>query len=355
MVARAACTAIVVSAALVEWAPWLSWRVPPPSLVAVGLYYAAAGLWLWSGSGRGRARWGGVSALAALWIATAPATAWHRPPSGWLRVTFVDVGQGDAILVQLPAGQSLAVDAGGAVPRFDTGDRVVVPAAWASGVRRLDWLAITHADLDHIGGAAALLRALRPREIWEGIAVRGDPQRAALESAAVDRDVVWRTLQAFDRVTSGRATLDVLSPARPDWERLRVRNDDSLVLAVRYGDVEFLLTGDISAQMESQLAAGLGDRSPLRVLKVAHHGSRTSSSEAFLEAYRPQIAVVSAGRTNPFGHPAPAVIDRLQAAGARIFRTDRDGAVVIETDGRDLVVRAAAGRVWRMRVSRTPA
>jgi competence protein ComEC len=279
-----------------------------------------------------------------------PATALRQPRSGLLRLTMVDVGQGDAILVQFPTGQSLLVDTGGAGTRFDVGDRVVGPTLWANGVRRLDWLAITHADLDHIGGAVALTATFRPREIWEGVPVPREPERRRLMLASP----VWRELQRHDRMRIGEVAIDVLNPPLPEWERQRVRNDDSLVLRLRYGDVDMLLTGDVGAETERVL--GLDEkRAPLRILKVAHHGSRTSSSAGLVDRYAPQVALISVGRGNPFGHPALDVVERLRAMGARVFRTDQDGAAVIETDGRSLTVRSMRGRVWTMRVWRTNA
>ena len=126
-----------------------------------------------------------------------------------------------------------------------------------------------------------------------------------------------------------------------------MRNDDSVVLRVRYGAVELLLTGDVSAEIERALLADREGARPLRVLKVAHHGSRTSSSPAFLEGYGPVAALISAGRGNTFGHPSPEVLARLDRVGATIFRTDRDGAVTVETDGRDLRVRTWTGVTWQ--------
>ena len=129
----------------------------------------------------------------------------------------------------------------------------------------------------------------------------------------------------------------VLNPPEPDWERQRVRNDDSIVLEVLYGDVAILLTGDISADIERAIVPRL-TLARVRILKVAHHGSRTSTSQELLDAWHPQIAVISCGRGNSFGHPAPEVIDRLQSMGARIYRTDLDGEVTIQTDGSSVTV-----------------
>ena len=133
----------------------------------------------------------------------------------------------------------------------------------------------------------------------------------------------------------GDVQLRVLHPPPPDWERRRVRNDDSVVLEVVYGDVAMLLTGDISADIERAILPQLS-LSRIRVLKAAHHGSRTSSSSALLEGWRPQIAAISCGRGNRFGHPTAEVLQRLESIGATVLRTDRDGQIRIETDGRSL-------------------
>ena len=290
-----------------------------------------------------------VFGLLVVLVASAPATWLSSPRGRWLRLTMVDVGQGDATLVQFPTGESLLIDAGGASARFDSGERIVSPVLWASGVRRLDWLAITHPDLDHIGGAASVSSTFRPRETWEGVPVPGERARSRL----MEVSRAWRQLQANDRLRIGEVTIAVLHPPLPDWERPRVRNEDSLVLLLRYGNVEVLLTGDIGADTERLLP--LDVRAPIRVLKVAHHGSRSSSSAALLERYAPHLALISAGRGNPFGHPAPDAVERLRRSGARIFRSDRDGATVIETDGRTMTVRSMRGRGWTIRVWRTAA
>jgi competence protein ComEC len=134
----------------------------------------------------------------------------------------------------------------------------------------------------------------------------------------------------------------VLSPPEPDWERRRVRNDDSVVLEIVYRDVAVLLTGDISAEVEREIVPLLTP-AKTRVLKVAHHGSRTSSSDELLSAWRPQFALISAGRGNTFGHPAPEVLRRLEAIGAQVYRTDRDGQITLDTDGHDVRVETFRG------------
>jgi competence protein ComEC len=343
-----AARALEWSSYLVERVPWLTWRVPPPSLSTTVVYYGAALLILRldrqsRGRSRARAAAAAVWAIAAMIMVTAPGTRLSAPPHGWLRMTTIDVGQGDGILLQFPSGRSLLVDAGGAPGGFDVGERVVTPTLWALGVRQLDWLANTHADLDHIGGTLAIAATFRPAEVWEGTPVPRNPTRRALHDAADRRAASWRALRRGDIVTVDGVEVAALHPALPDWERQRVRNDDSLVLRLRYGDTEMLLTGDIGEEAERGLIGDLDGR-PLRLLKVAHHGSRSSSSAAFLAAYRPAAAMISVGRGNGFGHPAPEVLARLAAIPAPVFRTDEDGAIVAETDGRTMRVHTVSGR-----------
>ena len=153
----------------------------------------------------------------------------------------------------------------------------------------------------------------------------------------------WANVHRGDRLLVDGVTIAAHHPAPADWERQKVRNDDSIVLDLRWRDVSVLLTGDIGRDVERTLA-GEAPAAPLRVLKVPHHGSLTSSSREFLQAVRPRIAVFSAGRANHFGHPAPAVLERYREVGAAIFRTDQDGAVMLDTDGYSIDVHTFTGR-----------
>jgi competence protein ComEC len=337
---------LVESSRLVDVAPWLSVEVMPPAWWLVGLYYVA--LIVLAGrpfTGR-RAAFLLVLPIAA--ILFAPAFAQRGAPlpaaDGLLRVAFLDVGQGDATLVRFPGGRTLLVDAAG-VPgsSFDAGERVVAPALRALGVRRLDTLVLTHADPDHVGGAASVLLRFAPGTIWEGVPVPPNLALRELAGLADAASAVWRTVQAGDADRVDGVDIRVWHPPPPDWERQRVRNDDSVVVELRHGDVSILLTGDIEREAERSLAPRLS-LAPIVVLKAPHHGSATSSTDPFIRAARPRAVVFSAGRRNPFGHPHPAVLERYRALGVEIFRTDVDGAVVVDSDGKAATVRTYTGR-----------
>ncbi len=346
VVAHVATVVLLRSAELLDVAPWLSWRVPPSSLWWTAAYYAAVCAALRGTTPQWRHRSAGVAAAVLAVIVSAPFVSWARPDAGWMRVSMLDVGQGDAILVQVPKGRSMLVDTGGTPGgTYDVGGRVVTPAVWALGERRLDYLALSHGDLDHVGGARSVLDDLSPDEIWEGIPVESSVELQTLRRDAHARHVAWRRVSAGHQLELGAVQITVRHPVQPDWQRVRVRNDDSLVLEVRYGDVSFLLTGDAGHEFESGPALTSPSGSPprVRVLKVAHHGSRTSTAASFLQQYVPRIALISTSASNTFGHPAPQVVARLREHDVHVYRTDRHGAVIVETDGREVRVRAVAG------------
>jgi len=160
-------------------------------------------------------------------------------------------------------------------------------------------------------------------------------------------DAQWANVYRGSRIVVDGVEIRAIHPSPADWERQKVRNDDSVTLELQWGDVSVLLTGDIGRAVEGEVARDL-EPAPIRVLKVPHHGSLTSSSAAFLRAVRPTVAVVSAGRANHFGHPAPAVLQRYREIGAEVFRTDQDGAITVETDGKELDIRTFAGRHFEL-------
>lgn len=277
--------------------------------------------------------------LALLWLVlllSSPALAAD------LVLEAIDVGQGDALLLTSPSGKRILVDGG--PPEAGP---VLAAALRRRGVDALDLLVISHPHLDHVGGLDDVLRVAPPKLVIDpGVvpshdAANDDPIGAyrALLRALKGMGVPHQVVRAGRRFDIGGAEVEVLGPPEPYIERTRSEpNANSLVLRVRYGEVFLLLTADAEPETERWL---LRDRKKLRaqVLKVAHHGGRHSSTREFLEAVRPQVAVISVG-ANDYGHPAPATLQRLADVGAKVLRTDRHGTVRITTDG--LAIRVEA-------------
>ncbi len=349
-VTHVAAVGLVRSASLVDFAPWTSQSVVTPMWWLIAAYYGFCCLLL-------RPRWWrigvtGVACAVTLMLMPPPfARPVSSPRAGTLRVVFLDVGQGDSTVIQLPDHRFMLVDAGGlAGTGFDIGERVVTPALLALGARSIDTLVLTHGDPDHIGGAPAVLRHFSPHHIWEGVPVPPHAGLRDVASVARAARMLWRTVQAADREVAGGAEIRVLHPPIPDWERQRVRNEDSIVVELRFGDISVLLPGDIGREAEQRLTPDLAT-APLTIVKAPHHGSATSSTQPFVDALHPAAVIFSAGRGNRFGHPAPPVVARYRAANAVIFRTDEDGAIVLDTDGRSVEMWTWSGR--RVRIQRT--
>jgi competence protein ComEC len=291
---------------------------PWPGVVAWGAALALARLgWAVRESHwRAARRLGGAASVLALVAVLVEVWPIVRPPDGRLRVTVLDVGQGDAIVVEAPDGRVLVIDAGpGGSGRLDTGERVVAPFLWNRGILRLAATVTTHDDVDHAGGMPALRRLFTVSEDWDAWAPGSGP-----------------------RFIGGVVVTALAPPAGAGAHGpRRRRNDEAVVLRLDHGLASFLLASDIGPAREAALVAG-GHPLQARVLKVSHHGARGSTTAAFLDAVRPAIAVISVGPRNSYGHPAPPTLARLAAAGAIVGRTDRDGAVILETDGRLLTV-----------------
>jgi competence protein ComEC len=245
-------------------------------------------------------------------------------------MTAIDVGQGDSILLVSPTGRTLLVDAGG-LPRWvhsdlDIGEDVVSPYLWSRAISRLDAMAITHPHADHMGGAAAILANFRPRELWLGDS--GDPEMTALlqHAQALGVRVVHR--QAGDKFDFGGAEVRVLAPGAE--ELATRRNDESLVMKLTVGKTSALLEGDAEKRSERQIA----EQEPeADLLKVAHHGSATSTIPLLLDRVHPRYAVISVGNRNTYGHPRGEVLARLGQAHVMTYRTDLNGAVTFYLDG----------------------
>ena len=250
----------------------------------------------------------------------------------------MDVGQGDAALIRTPAGHWILVDAGPADARWNAGTKVLVPLLRRLRITRLEAILLSHAHRDHVGGAAAVTDAvpvgvaLDPGESFEEAAYFG-----WLETIA-RRGVRWHPVVAGEQFQLDGVTFRLVHPPRVWASAGEDLNEDSAVLEVRWRDFRALLMGDAGIVAERAFA---GTVDAVDVLKVGHHGSRTASSADFLAEARPQVAVVSVGQ-NRYGHPTPEAMSRLQHAGARIWRTDREGHITVETDGHEFTVRGAS-------------
>jgi competence protein ComEC len=355
-IAHLGAAGLVCTASLVDLMPVLTWRVPAPAAGVIALYYAAFLAWFAAAYARrrrsvqlGRLLRGAavlMLVVSTIWILWSPlARLRGSRPTGLLRVTVLDVGQADAILVRFPDARTMLVDAGGsrAGGSFDIGMRVIAPVLWHHDVFRLDRFVLTHGDPDHIGGAVSLLRAFRIGEIWEGIDVPRDVALQQMHREAAARHIPGRQVRAGERLELGGTRLAIWHPSPPDWERQKVRNDDSIVMEIRFGQVSLLLTGDIGMEVERPLARRFAV-APLCVMKAPHHGSGASSSPALLAAVRPALAIFTVGPAAIKTPALEAVTSRYTAIGAKVLRTGEDGAVEVETDGREVRVATFTGR-----------
>ncbi|HYN21444.1 MAG TPA: ComEC/Rec2 family competence protein, partial [Thermoanaerobaculia bacterium] len=245
-------------------------------------------------------------------------------PTRGVELAMIDVGQGDAILIR-DGKRAVLVDGGG-WRTGDLGGRVLLPALLAEGVRRLDAVVMSHPDRDHCGGLVDIAAYLLIDEIWMGPGWEPDGCAGRLASVPGAR---IRFLWAGQQEIVGRWTLRVL---HPDPEERRGINERSLVIRAEALGRSFLLTGDIESWAEMKLLSCCEKEVRVDVLKVAHHGSKTSSTESFLDVARPRLALVSAGVNNLYHHPSPVILDRLAEHGIRVLRTDRDGLVLVRLE-----------------------
>jgi competence protein ComEC len=265
------------------------------------------------------------------------------PGDGRMHLSVLDVGQGDSLLLRSPAGRALLIDAGGSWnPRYDVGERRVAPVLWEQGIRHVDALLVTHAHFDHAGGVPFVLHAFDVAEVWEGPSVPGDAAWRRLDATLRGARVARRTVLRGVSVGWDGVELRVLGPWPPQGTLPRVRNDDSVVLLARLDQIAFLLAGDVQGSAERRL-----DLPQSLLVKVPHHGSRSSSGPRFVRRTRPRVAIMSIGARNPFSYPHSEVLRRYRAAGALVLRTDIDGTVEAATDGRRLWTRTAGEAVER--------
>jgi len=356
------CTSLLLST--VEWfsrLPRLSYRIPQSpiwlivaffaSLAILGIAARAAAARRSGGVARRQpsppiapAEWASAVVLEALTILVATHPFAPNLQRGKLEASVLDVGQGDSIFAAFPNGRTMLIDGGGLAGServggyrsgTDVGEEVVSPYLWSRGLKRLDVVALTHAHHDHLDGLHAVLENFRVGELWIGRDEETPAFKSLLKEARSHGVAVVHKVQG-DVFKSGDVSGQVLWP--PDISAVgSASNDDSLVLRLSDARAQFLLAGDIEQHVEAQLVS---EHAALAAdfLKVPHHGSKTSSTDAFLAAVNPRVAAVSVGEGNAFGQPAADVVERYKARRVRLLRTDQDGAVTAITDGQNLWV-----------------
>jgi competence protein ComEC len=332
--------------------PHSSYRIPGPPAWLMALFFVTlVAVVVTLGIEKTLPRWQWIGLALSLTLTAGAIATYPFHPSvnpNELEVTVLDVGQGDSILVVSPKGSTLLIDGGGAFLGFrgreehlgqDPGEEAVSAYLWSRGFQKLDAVALTHAHQDHIGGLTAVLENFHVSRLWLG--------RETAVPAFIRLKQVARTLNVpIEQERRGQSfawdgvKVDFLWPeASLDEVAPEAKNNDSLVVRLQYGDRTILLPGDAEKQVEYAM---LAENEPgflhADVLKVGHHGSKNSSMPEFLDAVGPRVSVISSGVENPYGHPSPELLERLEKRGSRILRTDQVGAVQVLTDGHALQV-----------------
>jgi competence protein ComEC len=265
---------------------------------------------------------------------TSPQSQFSTTPSGSLQVHFIDVGQGDSVLIQTSGGTSMLIDGG------DT-DMGIVQYLKSKGVTQLDTVVATHPHADHIGGLVQVLKAIPVAKV----VTNGQPTTTKTYENFLDAIAAAKSeyveVKRGDSLHLDNIVFTVLNPVSINGDDL---NNNSLVLRLVYGKVSFLFEGDAQAEAEASMAASSVSLVSATILKVGHHGSRTSSSPAFLSLVKPEVAIYSAGRNNAYGHPHPETLMALAAVGATVYGTDVNGTIIVTTDGNTYKVSPTTGQ-----------
>jgi competence protein ComEC len=257
-----------------------------------------------------------------------------------LRMTFIDVGNGDSILIEFPGYKKMLVDGGGsAYGSFDVGERIVSPVLWNKGIKKIDYLVLTHAHPDHLYGLFSVTENFKINEFWESISPTQNKDYLSFKKKLNPKTTLKKLFQGAS-LKIGKSDVRILYPEKPEKPPAFADNDQSMVMRIQFQKTSFLLTGDAEAQAEQNILSKY-DHIQSQVLKCPHHGSRTSSTLSFIEAVSPEIVVISVGENNFSGLPDRGVILRYKKRGTQVYRTDHHGAVEVISDGKNLSIQTA--------------
>ncbi|MGD8980662.1 MAG: DNA internalization-related competence protein ComEC/Rec2 [Desulfobacterales bacterium] len=268
---------------------------------------------------------------------------WHDD----LRVTMIDVGHGNASLLELPYGYNMLIDGGGFSDNrvFDVGANIVAPFLWQKKIRTIDSIVLSHPNSDHLNGLIYIAENFNVKNVWTNHEI-ADTAGYQMFMETIKKNHI--KMPAFNKITGAHdingVQIDVLYPPvdfieKKEIETWRNLNNNSLVLKISFGTTSFLFPGDIKAQAEYELVSTVGNKLKSTVLLAPHHGSKTSNTEPFLEKVTPEVVVISSRYKSRFGFPHPSVLKRYKATGCRVFETAHNGAVSVRTDGRTLTIR----------------
>jgi competence protein ComEC len=325
----------VAAIRLISLLPGGEWHVAAPSIFAMMLFYGCVIL-LWQRVGRPVFRLvaGAGVLLILLWWAWSPRMYLD---GDHFRVTFLDVGQGDSAVVELPEGQVVLIDGGATYEKFDMGRAVVAPFLWNRGIHTIDQVIGTHPQLDHVGGLAWVVRHFSVKRYWGSGETREELFYRRLQQSLADRGLQEQVAREGQEILSvGSCSMAVLNP--PENAQFNVAlqdrnvsghmlNNRSVVTRLTCGAHRILFAADVEQDGLSRMARGASPHGPIEVLKVPHHGAVSSLNRDWLASLHPQYAVFSAGRHNRYGHPASAVLEAYRSEGSTVLRTDRDGGV----------------------------
>ncbi|UCE39968.1 MAG: DNA internalization-related competence protein ComEC/Rec2 [Candidatus Aminicenantes bacterium] len=330
-------TFLIATSHLLDPIPGISFRIPTPSFFIVLGYFFFLGLLLLPTRIRRQKLFISICLTIFLGLLVTHPFPSH---SKTLKLTFIDVGQGESILVEFPGHKKMLVDGGGTPEdTFDIGERIVSPFLWQKGIKKIHYLLLTHAHPDHMNGLKAVAKNFKIEEFWEAFSPKDNPSYAELRKRLSPKTTCRRMFRGQEEQIDG-VKIEILNPIQANPFVSKILNDESLVLRISYRQTAFLLASDIGKAVEKEL---LQSSFTLQsdVLKSPHHGSDSSSSVEFLSAVAPQILIISVGAGNRYNLPNPVVINRYRKAGAQIYRTDHTGAVEISSDGQNLSLRTA--------------